>query len=71
MHLNVMFICALPLMFKIQHGNKGMLLFSVTVFYILFITETGMNMFAPCINSIKNTFIVPTDAHYYKISWKC
>jgi len=24
-------------------------------------------MFAPCINSIKNTFIVPTDAHYYKI----
>jgi len=22
--------------------------------------------FAPCINSIKNTFIVPTDAHYYK-----
>ena len=26
-----------------------------------------MFMFAPCINSIKNTFIVPTDAHYYKI----
>jgi len=24
-------------------------------------------MFALCINSIKNTFIVPTDAHYYKI----
>jgi len=24
-------------------------------------------MFAPCINSIKNTSIVPTDAHYYKI----
>jgi len=24
-------------------------------------------MFAPCINSIKNTFIVPTDAHFYKI----
>ena len=24
-------------------------------------------MFAPCINSIKNTFIVPTDAHYYKV----
>jgi hypothetical protein len=24
-------------------------------------------MFAPCINSIKNTFIVPTDAHYFKI----
>jgi hypothetical protein len=24
-------------------------------------------MFAPCINSIKNTFIVPTDAHYYII----
>ena len=24
-------------------------------------------MFAPCINSIKNTLIVPTDAHYYKI----
>jgi len=24
-------------------------------------------MFVPCINSIKNTFIVPTDAHYYKI----
>jgi len=24
-------------------------------------------MFAPCINSIKNTFIVPTDARYYKI----
>jgi hypothetical protein len=24
-------------------------------------------MFAPCINSIKITFIVPTDAHYYKI----
>jgi hypothetical protein len=24
-------------------------------------------MFAPCNNSIKNTFIVPTDAHYYKI----
>jgi len=22
-------------------------------------------MFAPCINSIKNTFIFPTDAHYY------
>ena len=24
-------------------------------------------MFAPYINSIKNTFIIPTDAHYYKI----
>jgi len=24
-------------------------------------------MFAPCINRIKNTFIVPIDAHYYKI----
>jgi len=24
-------------------------------------------MFAPCINSINNTFILPTDAHYYKI----
>jgi len=24
-------------------------------------------MFAPFINSAKNTFIVPTDAHYYKI----
>jgi len=24
-------------------------------------------IFASCINSIKNTFIVPTDAHYYKI----
>jgi hypothetical protein len=24
-------------------------------------------MFAPRINSIKNTFTVPTDAHYYKI----
>jgi hypothetical protein len=24
-------------------------------------------MFAPCINSIKDTFIVPTDAHCYKI----
>ena len=24
-------------------------------------------MFAPCIDSIKNTFIVPTDAQYYKI----
>jgi hypothetical protein len=24
-------------------------------------------MFAPCINSIKTLFIVPTDAHYYKI----
>jgi len=23
-------------------------------------------MFAPCINSIKNTFIIPIDAHYYK-----
>jgi hypothetical protein len=23
-------------------------------------------MFAPCINSVKNTFIVPTDAHNYK-----
>jgi len=23
-------------------------------------------MFAPCINSIKNTIIFPTDAHYYK-----
>jgi len=22
-------------------------------------------MFAPFINSIKNTFIIPTDAHYY------
>jgi hypothetical protein len=29
-------------------------------------------MFAPCINSIKSTFIIPTDAHNYKnmcISW--
>ena len=24
-------------------------------------------MFAPCVDSIKNTFIVPTDAQYYKI----
>jgi hypothetical protein len=24
-------------------------------------------MFVPCINSIKTLFIVPTDAHYYKI----
>jgi len=24
-------------------------------------------MFASCINSIKNTLTVPTDAHYYKI----
>ena len=24
-------------------------------------------MFAPCINSLKTLFIVPTDAHYYKI----
>ena len=24
-------------------------------------------MFAPCMNSIKTLFIVPTDAHYYKI----
>ena len=24
-------------------------------------------MFAPCVNSIKILFIVPTDAHYYKI----
>jgi len=24
-------------------------------------------MFAPCINSIQTLFIVPTDAHYYKI----
>jgi hypothetical protein len=24
-------------------------------------------MFVTCISSIKNTFIVPTDAHYYKI----
>jgi hypothetical protein len=24
-------------------------------------------MFAPCISNIKNTFIVPTDAHYYNI----
>jgi len=23
-------------------------------------------MIAPCINSIKNTFIIPNDAHYYK-----
>jgi hypothetical protein len=23
-------------------------------------------MFAPCINSIKTLFIIPTDAHYYK-----
>jgi len=27
-------------------------------------------MFAPCINSIKALFIVPTDAHYYKIIGK-
>jgi hypothetical protein len=25
-------------------------------------------MFAPCINSIKALFIIPTDAHYYKIT---
>ena len=25
-------------------------------------------MFAPCINSIRTLFIVPTDAHYYKIT---
>jgi hypothetical protein len=25
-------------------------------------------MFAPCINSIKTLFIIPTDAHYYKIT---
>jgi hypothetical protein len=24
-------------------------------------------MFAPCVNRIKMLFIVPTDAHYYKI----
>ena len=24
-------------------------------------------MFAPCINSVKALFIIPTDAHYYKI----
>jgi len=24
-------------------------------------------MFAPCINSLKNTFFVPNDTHYYKI----
>ena len=24
-------------------------------------------MFAPCISSIKKLFVVPTDAHYYKI----
>ena len=29
-------------------------------------TYSRIFMFAPCINSIKNTFIVPTDAHYYK-----
>jgi hypothetical protein len=38
---------ALPVMFKIQQGNKGMLPFSVTVFCILFITETGMNVQKP------------------------
>jgi hypothetical protein len=35
----------------------------------LFISYTCMHtifMFAPCINSIENTFIIPTDAHYYK-----
>ena len=25
-------------------------------------------MYAPCISSIKTLFIVPTDAHYYKIT---
>jgi hypothetical protein len=25
-------------------------------------------MFAPCINSIKERFTIPTDAHYYKIT---
>ena len=28
---------------------------------------TTIFMFVPCINSIKKSFIVPTDAHYYKI----
>ena len=32
-----------------------------------FRTSSTIFMFAPCINSIKNTFIVPTDAYYYKI----
>ena len=30
------------------------------------VTMCPLFMFAPCINSIKNTFIIPTDAHYYK-----
>jgi hypothetical protein len=40
------------------------------LFYSVCVDESELKtifMFAPCINSIKNTFIVPNDAHYYKI----
>ena len=41
-----------------------------SVIYICCLIHGVVFMFAPCtsmISIIKNTFIVPTDAHYYKI----
>jgi len=33
---------------------------------IMWTSQNVIFTFAPCINSIKNTSIIPTDAHYYK-----
>jgi len=73
MRLNVMFIHALPVMFKIQQVNKGMLLFSVTVFCILCITETGMNVLKPFETSTVHLLTNGTSPHqkhrHIKTSW--
>jgi len=40
------------------------------IFYVKIYMEifVAFFMFAQCISSIKNTFIISTDAHYYKIT---
>ena len=42
-------------------------MFSNFYLHNLFKQDGGIFIFAPCINSIKTLFIIPTDAHNYKI----
>ena len=49
--------------------NIGQIAYSTQLLgHVLRMYRTSFFMFAPCINSIKTLFIIPTDAHNYKIT---
>jgi hypothetical protein len=50
-----------------NHHQGAVLCLAKTTSVVFLLRSVGIFMFAPCVNNIKILFIVPTDAHYYKI----